>query len=104
MSWDYEPQESDELPTSGRGGRTVFVAIITSILTTAALFFALREMDRRGMLGAGATAARVSAAEAPAGAAEVPALLGLQPEQARELLKSRGLLLTIAGERPDAAG
>ncbi len=96
MSWDYEPQESSQdAPVSGRGGRTVLVAIITSILTSAAVFFALREFDTRGMLGAHKTAA-------PEGAAEVPSLIGLRPEQARELLKSRGLLLTIAGERADA--
>ena len=96
MSRDYEPQESQGgAPASGRGGNTVIIAIITSNLTSAGVFFALRELDTRGILGTHKTAD-------PTGPAEVPSMIGLRPEQARELLKSRGLLLTIAGERADA--
>src|SRR5689334_19181828 len=37
----------------------------------------------------------------PVHSAEVPSLAGLSPEQAREVLEPRGLLLVLDGERAD---
>jgi serine/threonine-protein kinase len=70
-------------------------AVITSIVTTVALFFGLRALDERGAFPSLSKAP-------PAGAVEVPSLLGMQPEQARELLKGRDLLLAFSVERDSA--
>jgi hypothetical protein len=88
------------------------VAIVTSVITTAALFFGLRALDQRGALpGAAKPEPAPAAAPAPAtksesppptGPVEVPALLGMRSEQARELLQGRGLLLSFSVEREDA--
>jgi hypothetical protein len=98
---DYYPPPRSPVPA----------AILTSIVTTAALFFALRALDQRGVLPGGvkpepATSpppAPVAApAPAPSGPVEVPSLLGMRAEQARELLQGRGLLLAFSGERDDS--
>lgn len=85
-------------------------AVLTSIVTSAVLFFALRALDQRGLLpGAAkpepaAKAPIAAAAPAPASSAgpvDVPSLLGMRAEQARELLHGRGLLLAFSNERED---
>jgi beta-lactam-binding protein with PASTA domain len=92
-------------------GSSVPAAILTSIVTTVVLFFGLRALDQRGMLPSpgkpAAPAWSPPAATSPAAAAapgpvEVPSLVGLRPEQARELLAGRGLMLAISAERDDA--
>jgi hypothetical protein len=86
-------------------------AILTSVVTTAVLFFGLRALEQRGVLpGAAkpepAPTAPAHAAKpepaAPAGPVDVPSLLGMRSEQARELLAGRGLLLAFSTEREDA--
>jgi beta-lactam-binding protein with PASTA domain len=92
-------------------GSSVPAAILTSIITTVVLFFGLRVLDQHGMLPSPAKPAAVApsaptpaapTAAAPSGPVEVPALVGLRPEQARELLAGRGLMLAISAERDDA--
>jgi beta-lactam-binding protein with PASTA domain len=68
-------------------------AILTSIITSVIVFFALRMLDERGLFPKGKTASE---------AVEVPSLLGVRPDQARELLKGRDLLLTLSGEHEDS--
>lgn len=70
-----------------RRGPSLFSSFLVSALTTVALFFGLREAERRGLIGS---------------SVEVPQLSGMTLEQARDLLKTRGLLLTLGAERPDA--
>ena len=98
---DYYPPPRSPVPA----------AIITSIVTTAALFFGLRALDHQGVLpGAAkhepAPAPSVVPVQTPpppgAVAVEVPSLLGMRGEQARELLQGRGLLLAFSVEREDA--
>jgi beta-lactam-binding protein with PASTA domain len=79
----------------------VLPAAITSIITTVAVFFALRAMDGRGAFSGSAKDAPAVAVAAP-GPVEVPALLGMRGEQARELLRGRALLLAFSGERDSA--
>ena len=92
-------------------GSSIPAAILTSVVTTAVLFFGLRALDQHGLLPSSAKppaelAAPPAAAPAPAPAAsgpvDVPSLVGMRPEQARELLAGRGLLLAISSERDDA--
>jgi eukaryotic-like serine/threonine-protein kinase len=78
-----------------RRGPSIFASIVTSVLTTVALFFGLRELDARGFFDG------KEASTAP-GAVEVPNVVGVRLEQARELLKGKGLLITISEEREDA--
>ena len=80
---------------------SVVPAAITSIITTVALFFGLRALDQRGLFP---SSARLPVVSAPAPLAapspvDVPSLLGMRPEQARELLQGRGLLLSFSVER-----
>jgi beta-lactam-binding protein with PASTA domain len=90
-------------------GSSVPAAILTSIVTTAVLFFGLRALEQHGMLpapgrpaAAAPAAAAAASAAAPSGPVEVPSLVGLRPDQARELLAGRGLMLAISAERDDA--
>jgi eukaryotic-like serine/threonine-protein kinase len=69
-------------------------AILTSLITTAALFFGLRALDERGVLG--------GPKRQPEPPVEVPSLIGIRPEQARDLLRGRGLLFSMAAEREDS--
>jgi serine/threonine-protein kinase len=73
-------------------GRSALVAFITSLFTTAAVFAALTVADRRGML---------DSLYGRRGAVEVPSISGMSIEQARDVLRSRDLLLTLQAERPD---
>jgi len=75
-----------------RRGHPVLAAFFTSLLTTVAAFAGLTFAQHRGLLEflSGGT-----------GSAEVPSLIGVSVEQARDLLQGRGLMLTLQGERPD---
>jgi beta-lactam-binding protein with PASTA domain len=77
---------------SGRG--SVAPAILASIVTSVLVFVGMRMMEERGLLP-------FLSAGKPS--VEVPSLLGMVPEQARELLKARGLLLTLSAERENTA-
>src|SRR5439155_15363207 len=88
MVYDEEAYQYQSPPKS-----PIPAAVLTSIITTVAVFFGLRLLDDRGLFGHGKQAGE---------AIEVPSLLGIRPEQARELLRGRGLLLTLSGE-PEAS-
>lgn len=96
MSWGHEqPEQYYEAPRpSGGGGKTFAIALITSLITSCAVFFGLRELEGRGVLKAGRGAATSAVVD-------VPSLVGLKPDQARELLRGRHLMLTIGGEKED---
>jgi serine/threonine-protein kinase len=72
-------------------------AVIVSIITTVALFFVLRFLDERGSFPF--LSKPTSAAPE---VALVPSLLGMRPEQAREILHGRGVLLSFSVERDNA--
>jgi serine/threonine-protein kinase len=101
---DADDQFYQGYPSQSRRRPTILASIVTSIITSVAVFFLLRALDERGHLGGrGATTAATAAAPAPgAGAVQVPNVVGVKLEQARELLKARGLLISIAEERDDA--
>jgi beta-lactam-binding protein with PASTA domain len=82
-------EESYQYPAPPKS--PVPVAVLTSLITTIVVFFALRMLEDRGVFGK----AR------PAELVEVPSLVGLRPEQAREVLRGRDLVLSPAGERDD---
>jgi beta-lactam-binding protein with PASTA domain len=93
---DGDEQLYQGYPSRPRRGGSVFASIFASIITTAILFFGLRELDARGYLGK-------SKPGPGTGAVEVPNVVGVRLEQARELLKGKGLLISISEEREDAA-
>ena len=76
-----------------RGGHPVLAAFVTSLITTIAVFVALTVADGRGLLGF----------LHRQGDVEVPSITGVTVDQARELLGSRELLLTLQAERSDPA-
>ncbi len=73
-------------------GRSTLVAFVTSVITTIVTFAALTIAERRGLVDLG-----------HGGAVEVPSIGGLSVEQARDLLRSRDLLLSLESRRPDPA-
>jgi eukaryotic-like serine/threonine-protein kinase len=83
---DYDPRPP-------RQGHPVLAAFITSLVTTALAFAALTVADRRGLLEFLHEGSHVE---------EVPSIVGVSVEQARELLRARNLLLKLQSERPDA--
>ncbi|HEY0709630.1 MAG TPA: PASTA domain-containing protein [Polyangia bacterium] len=95
-------------PSQPRPGRPVVSAVVASVITTVVVFFVLRALENAGAISTpGARSAQTAgqllpAAAAPApGSAQVPSLVGMQLEQARELLKGRNLLISIKEERND---
>jgi len=66
-------------------GKVILVTAVTSILVSAATFFALRALT--GSAGAENVV--------------VPSLSGLRPNQARRLLEAKGLLLIVSEQRDD---
>jgi beta-lactam-binding protein with PASTA domain len=88
MVYDEEAYQYQTPPKS-----PIPAAVLASIITSVAVFFGLRLMEDHGYLPRGKTATEVT---------EVPSLLGIRPEQARELLKGRDLLLTLASEHEDS--
>jgi eukaryotic-like serine/threonine-protein kinase len=99
---DADDQFYQGYPSQVRRRPTIVAAILTSAITSVVLFFGLRELDQRGYLG-GARAGRDRPASPTAGAVQVPNVVGVRLEQARELLKARGLLISIGEERDDPA-
>jgi beta-lactam-binding protein with PASTA domain len=87
MVYDEEAYQYQTPPKS-----PIPVAILTSLITSVAVFFGLRLMEERGLLPRRVTGDAV----------EVPSLLGVRPEQGRELLAGRGLLISISGEQEDS--
>jgi beta-lactam-binding protein with PASTA domain len=94
---DGDEQPYQGYPSRPRRGGSVFASIFASIVTTLVLFFGLRELESRGYLPKSKPAGPTS------GAVEVPSVVGVKLEQARELLKVKGLLISISEEREDAA-
>jgi beta-lactam-binding protein with PASTA domain len=88
MVYDEEAYQYQTPPKS-----PIPAAILASIITSVAVFFGLRVLEDRGFLPRGKQATD---------AVEVPSLLGVRPDQARELLAGRGLLLTLSGEHEDS--
>jgi beta-lactam-binding protein with PASTA domain len=80
-SYQYAPPPKSPIP----------VAALTSVITTILVFFGLRLLEDRGLFAKGPTATTV----------EVPSVLGIRPEQAREVLRGRELVVALAGERED---
>lgn len=86
----YDGDETDGYRP--RPPRVVLAAFLTSLITSVVVVFALRTLERRGML------------EAVWGRDEhqvVPTVIGLQVDQARELLRARGLMLSLDEQRSD---
>lgn len=70
----------------------IAAAITAALVTSAALFFGLRALDHRGAFGKpGGGTSR--------GAVDVPSLVGLRVDQAREELRTADLLLVLTEER-----
>jgi beta-lactam-binding protein with PASTA domain len=88
MVYDEEAYQYQTPPKS-----PIPAAILTSLITSVAVFFGLRLLEDRGVLSRG---------HAAADAVEVPSLLGVRPDQGRELLAGRGLLLSLSGEQEDS--
>jgi eukaryotic-like serine/threonine-protein kinase len=82
----------DHDPRPIRQGHPVIAAFFTSLVTTAAAFVALTVADRRGLLEFLHTGDHVS---------EVPSITGVTVDQARDLLRAKGLLLSLQAERSD---
>jgi len=87
MVYDEEAYQYQTPPKS-----PIPAAILTSLITSVAVFFGLRLMEDHGLLPR----------KAIGDAVEVPSLLGVRPEQGRELLAGRGLLISISGEQEDS--
>jgi beta-lactam-binding protein with PASTA domain len=83
MTGGYQMQEP---------GPSLAASVIAAVLASIVTFAGLRLLESRGVFDTGH--ARTS---------DVPSVVGLSAAQARELLKGRGLLLSIAEERDDAA-
>jgi beta-lactam-binding protein with PASTA domain len=88
MVYDEEAYQYQTPPKS-----PIPAAVLASIITSIAVFFGLRLLEQRGYLPKARPAGDVT---------EVPSLMGIRPEQAREILKGRDLLLTLAGEHEDS--
>jgi eukaryotic-like serine/threonine-protein kinase len=84
--YDEEPYQYTPPPRS-----PIPAAILTSIVTTIALFFGLRLLEDRGVFPRAPRSEGV----------QVPSVLGLKPEQAREVLKTHDLVLSPSGELDD---
>jgi eukaryotic-like serine/threonine-protein kinase len=82
----YQPPPKSPIPA----------AVIASIITAVVVFFGLRALDQRGTFSSGAKQPAASVA------VDMPSLLGLRPEQARELLQGREILLAFSVERDSA--
>jgi eukaryotic-like serine/threonine-protein kinase len=101
---DADDQFYQGYPSQVRRRPSIFASVIASIITTVILFFVLRALDHRGVFGARTpvqAAAGGDQGPPSAGAVQVPSLVGVRLEQARELLKGRGLLISIGEERDD---
>lgn len=97
--------QSQGYPSQTKRSRPVVVAIVASAITTIVVFFSLRELESIGVINGPRTVRTnvATSAIANGAAVQVPSVLGVSLDQGRELLKGRGLLLSIAEERDDAA-
>jgi len=93
---DTDDQLYQGYPSQVRRRPTVLTSIAASVVTTVVVFFGLRELELRGYI------ASAGGAATSATATEVPNVVGLRVEQAREIFKARNLLISIAEEREDA--
>src|SRR3569623_1457211 len=95
---DFSPDDRLGGRMRDRGAGSIPAAIVTAMLTSIVMFFVLHTLEQKGVLaslGAGWSGG--------GGTVEVPPILGMQPEQARELLKGRGLLFTLSAERENTS-
>ncbi len=76
-------------------GPSLFASVVVSALTSSALFFGLRALDRSGAFEDKVVV------QAP-GPTVVPNVVGMTGDQARELLQGRGFLLALHAQRADA--
>jgi beta-lactam-binding protein with PASTA domain len=88
---DFDDEDAPPVRRARPAGRPVLAAFLTSLVTTVAAFMGLLAAERRGAFEFLRPAARD---------VEVPSIIGVSVEQARELLKSRGLLLSLQAEQP----
>lgn len=79
---------------------TIVAATVTSILTTVILFFALPWLVSPRAPSAPAITGAAKADDAAA-TIDVPNILGVRTDQAREMLDPKGLILTLEDERED---
>lgn len=94
-------------PSQPKPSRPGITAVVASVITTIVMFFVLRALDNAGAFGTSGGRAPHAVAQSPAavapplptGAAQVPSVVGMQLEQARELLRARNLLISIKEER-----
>jgi beta-lactam-binding protein with PASTA domain len=91
-------------PSQARRSHPVLTAVIASVVTTVAVFFLLRELESFGIISPPRPRAAAPVVTPASGAVEVPSLVGVRLEQAREIAKARGLLISIAEERDDPRG
>jgi serine/threonine-protein kinase len=82
--YDYRAQ------TTG-SSKSVLGTVFISALTGAVMFFGLRFAEQSGWIGGGG-----------ARAVDVPSVIGMNTNDAREALRGRGLLLVLESERDDA--
>jgi beta-lactam-binding protein with PASTA domain len=83
-------EESYQYPAPPKS--PVPVAALTSVITTILVFFGLRLLDDSGVFSKPRAAGEL---------VEVPAVVGLRLDQARELLRGRDLVVAMGGERDD---
>jgi beta-lactam-binding protein with PASTA domain len=94
-------------PSQVRRSRPVLSAVVASVITTVVVFFLLRELESFGFISPSrprSAAVATATSTASSGAVQVPGLVGMKLEQAREIAKARGLLISIAEERDDPKG
>lgn len=82
--YQYQPRPRSPVPA----------AIVTSVVTSLVMFFVLKVFEDRLPFGKPKVVGPDSV--------EVPSLLGLNQQQARELLEGRRLLFSISGEKEDS--
>ncbi len=74
-----------------RTATTIFVSIITSAITAALVVYGLPHLQKGGGITLGGETS-----------VEIPSITNLEPEQARMLLQSSGLLMVISDSRENA--
>jgi len=96
---------NESIPGLPRGpglSTTILVSALTSAIVATGTVYVMGRAGGGGSAGSGTPGE--DAAGAPTGdTVDVPAVANMPPDSARELLKGRGLLMVIQGERPDPA-
>lgn len=94
---DFSPEDRPRARSRHPASGSIVPAILASIVTSIVVFYALHLLEQRGLLP-------LTAAGRPGDeSVDVPSLLGMQPDQAREILKGRGLLFTLSAERENTS-